>query len=61
MYKIGNEREPTDQYRELYLTHGGDLNWKEIQKGADICTHTADPFCCIVETNTQHCKATIRQ
>ena len=61
MYKIGDEGEPTVEHRELYLMHCGDLNTKEIQKGAERCTHTADSFCCTVETNTQHCKATILQ
>ena len=30
----------------------GDLNGKEIQKRGGICTHIADSFCCIAETNT---------
>ena len=30
----------------------GDLNGKEIQNRGDVYTHTADSFCCIVETNT---------
>ena len=42
----------TVQHRELYLMHCGDLNGKEIQKRGAICVCIADPFCCILETNT---------
>ena len=62
MYKIGDEGEPTVEHRELYLMLCGYLNGKEIQERGYIYLYTwADSFCCTVETNTQHCKATILQ
>ena len=35
----------------------GDLNGREIQKGADTCICRADSFCCAIEA--RHFKATV--
>jgi len=33
------------------LKHRGDLDGKEVQKGAGVCTHMADSRSCTVEAN----------
>ena len=51
-YEIGSRPELAAGRGELCSTHRGDLKWKEVPKGGDRPSLTADSLCHTVETST---------